>query len=476
MIKNFDRSRYQFSIFRILGNEMPPRDEPDARLKTLKFILDNEPDFDGSLKCWLLNTIHDRKRREQICEMLASRNHYFIVLPMDRQAFDSALDRDSKIIHAIAINKARNICIKHGKTLSKFSVLLDGDCFFTQKLWDRFRNQLFDDQRVCKNRRHYSIPCSRSTMEHSLSSDEPMLLAEPMPVFRYDADIYFDETRPFGKGDKLELLFRLNHSKEFGKNYLLENESLCKSVGMVHHVTASDYEIETNFQLRNKLRNQSIDMLLSKVTQPEQHWPEYYLRAHKKPNEFWKSVQGYFDFRGLYSHFAWELPHDAKFVEVGTWLGASAFYLAQEFVNRGKRASVVCVDTWLGSPEKEHIDRISKMGGKDSLYHAFIQNLSRSGLGEVIKPIRMKSTEASSMFEDNSLDAVFIDANHSYEAVLDDLASWFPKVKPGGKIAGHDYLPGNKASESGVIPAVQKFFYGKNLETSPAGRTWLHRK
>jgi cephalosporin hydroxylase len=40
---------------------------------------------------------------------------------------------------------------------------------------------------------------------------------------------------------------------------------------------------------------------------------------------------------------------------------------------------------------------------------------------------------------DRSLDFVYIDGNHGYEAVLDDLAAWSPKVRTGGFISGHDY-------------------------------------
>ena len=43
-------------------------------------------------------------------------------------------------------------------------------------------------------------------------------------------------------------------------------------------------------------------------------------------------------------------------------------------------------------------------------------------------------------FEDNSIDAIYIDGNHSYEAVIEDIKNWSPKVKQGGLIIGDDYL------------------------------------
>ena len=49
------------------------------------------------------------------------------------------------------------------------------------------------------------------------------------------------------------------------------------------------------------------------------------------------------------------------------------------------------------------------------------------------------SVEASLDFEDEFFDWVYIDGDHRYEHVINDLLHWYPKVKTGGHIAGHDY-------------------------------------
>ena len=41
----------------------------------------------------------------------------------------------------------------------------------------------------------------------------------------------------------------------------------------------------------------------------------------------------------------------------------------------------------------------------------------------------------------NQLDIVFIDGNHKYQPVLDDIEAWYPQIRPGGLLCGHDYSP-----------------------------------
>lgn len=473
---NFLNNKFKYSIFRILGNETPPRDDDDARLKSLQFILDNEPEFPNTIKCWIVNCIHDKIRRELICKMLSDRNMYYVIVPIVKSDYVQAKDRRQKIRHLIGINRARNFAIKHGRLISNISFVLDGDCMFNQLLWDKTCNEIELDQSINLNRKIYSIPTSRSRLEHCLNSDKAMLLAEPMLAFRSDNNVFFDESIPFGEGDKLKLLYQLGHSQEQGKHHLVINESYCKSVGLVHHITFSDYDIELNQKLRTDLRNESMTRLMWQVDNPDLAFPELATRRHNKPNQYWSTIQGWFDFRGLYSQFAYEQHRDCKFVEVGSWLGASICYLATEFKNRNKFPQIYSVDTWEGSNENIHFDLISKIGGKENLYHKFLNNLKSAGVDDIVTPIRMQSVDASKLFEDESLDVVFIDASHSYQDVYNDIFHWYPKVKKGGIISGHDYVPGHLVSEVGVVKAVNEFFLGKNLEIGQANRSWLHVK
>jgi hypothetical protein len=67
--------------------------------------------------------------------------------------------------------------------------------------------------------------------------------------------------------------------------------------------------------------------------------------------------------------------------------------------------------------------------------------------------IQAWSVDASKMFEDESLDFIFIDSNHDFAHVIEDLAAWSPKIKKGGIISGHDFFE-SRRERYGVKYAV----------------------
>lgn len=67
--------------------------------------------------------------------------------------------------------------------------------------------------------------------------------------------------------------------------------------------------------------------------------------------------------------------------------------------------------------------------------------------------LRMMTVEASREFADNSFAMIYHDADHSYKGVKADITAWWPKIKPGGIMAFHDYF----APEYGVRKAVEEF-------------------
>jgi len=101
-----------------------------------------------------------------------------------------------------------------------------------------------------------------------------------------------------------------------------------------------------------------------------------------------------------------------------------------------------------------------------------IEKICRANLkGTRCRVIKGYSVGVAKTIPDESLDWVFLDADHRYEAVKADLEAWFPKVRKGGVMSGHDYkhftvsLPTGDYT-FGVIEAVNEFLekYGYKLE------------
>ena len=92
--------------------------------------------------------------------------------------------------------------------------------------------------------------------------------------------------------------------------------------------------------------------------------------------------------------------------------------------------------------------------------------------------ITTPSPQCAADFEDESFDFVFIDADHTYDAVKADIAAWWPKVRPNGVLAGHDYRSlMDRKGKFGVSQAVDEFVDEKRLSVEVhRGFVWIIQK
>lgn len=190
-----------------------------------------------------------------------------------------------------------------------------------------------------------------------------------------------------------------------------------------------------------------------------------YKKNQKRIEHFYQTIgEDWFTYPNLYTAMIEKCSQGGHFVEVGSWKGRSAAFMAVEINNRGLTDVIKfdCVDTWEGSVEHKDMEIIQQK----LLYTTFLENVS--SVLHVINPIRKLSVEASKLYEDNSLDFVFLDASHEYEDVLDDISAWLPKIKNGGILAGHDY------GREDVNRAVNEYFQNKNFSISED--CWIYEK
>jgi len=190
-----------------------------------------------------------------------------------------------------------------------------------------------------------------------------------------------------------------------------------------------------------------------------------YKKENMKIKHFYQNIgEDWFTYPNLYKSMVYKYYQGGHFVEVGSWKGRSASFMAVEIYNSGHKDDIKfdCVDTWKGSIEHQDLDEIKN----DSLYRIFLQNVEP--VLDLINPIRKSSIEASKQYDDNSLDFVFLDASHEYNDIIDDINAWLPKLKIGGTLAGHDYGRHN------VNKAVNDYF--KNKEFSVSEDCWIYEK
>jgi hypothetical protein len=134
------------------------------------------------------------------------------------------------------------------------------------------------------------------------------------------------------------------------------------------------------------------------------------------------------------------------------------------------------VDPWIeAKPEDSYSTTDDKIARASQEQH---DSAMRTAL-EAVKPFqgrykvhRMTSVEASKSFEDESVDFVFIDGDHSYEGCALDIKSWFPKIKVGGLLSGHDY---RNERNYGVQKAVHEFLGDRELRLG-LNYTWFITK
>lgn len=153
--------------------------------------------------------------------------------------------------------------------------------------------------------------------------------------------------------------------------------------------------------------------------------------------------------------------------ELGVWKGRTFKHLLSKLPN----LKLIGVDLYAPQPDNEGPEKwVEGENGHewdhDRYYNDIVQFCeSVNGRGIMY---RMYTHEAALKVEDESLDFIFIDADHSYEGVKKDLTDWIPKVKKGGYICGHDI------DWEGVNKALVEFFGEDFIEE--ADNVWYHIK
>ena len=154
-------------------------------------------------------------------------------------------------------------------------------------------------------------------------------------------------------------------------------------------------------------------------------------------------------------------------VEIGVAFGThSARLLKEETI-----VKLYSVNPYLHFKQSEYPDGMNFNQPIHDVLYKRAKNLL-APFGERSELLRMTSEKAATLFEEASLDFIYIDGNHTYKHVRKDLNLWWKKVKSGGIFSGDDYPhPGHP----GVKKAVDEFLKEKKLiiNTKPLFFWWV---
>ena len=181
-------------------------------------------------------------------------------------------------------------------------------------------------------------------------------------------------------------------------------------------------------------------------------------------NEDYIKSDNWFDFQEFYTDIA--NKNFSVYVELGTWKGYSISFLAKKIIESGKDDfKIYGVDLFEDTSIHLKDDTTYLSEQIPFIYEIYNEVLKRNGVRDYIEDIKGSSWEVSKRFEDSSVDFVFIDADHKYESVKKDIESWWPKIKKGGIISGHDYF-----NPSGVKRAVDELLPERSFSKD---RVWF---
>lgn len=161
----------------------------------------------------------------------------------------------------------------------------------------------------------------------------------------------------------------------------------------------------------------------------------------------------------------------------GVEVGVDMAHFSCVLLNSWKGRRLHLVDPWVSQTQEDWLDtRNAPQSEMDARYQKSVEAVKP--YGDRANIIRKFSDEASEMFADCSLDFVYIDGNHRFDIVARDMELWYPKVKSGGILSGHDYDCEKYQDSFGVTKAVDNFALSRGhiVATCRTGVSWFIMK
>ncbi len=158
-----------------------------------------------------------------------------------------------------------------------------------------------------------------------------------------------------------------------------------------------------------------------------------------------------------------QLNKNSIFVEVGVWKGE----FSREILNVSNPKLLVLVDSW--SYDENVRGCAPQVNGEEPLNQSFFDKAKQETYNKFkndknVRILEMNSYGASSYYEDDYFDYIYLDAEHTYKAVINDLNLWYPKLKKNGILFGDDYYWREEDDTLSLHIAYQEFIKKHNIK------------
>ncbi|TAH33058.1 MAG: class I SAM-dependent methyltransferase [Alphaproteobacteria bacterium] len=156
------------------------------------------------------------------------------------------------------------------------------------------------------------------------------------------------------------------------------------------------------------------------------------------------------------------IPANSNGAEVGVWKGD----FSEKILRFRDPQRLYLIDPWQfdegivtigarhGLPPGINMEKVDDGAGIENIYHYVAKRFANQNNVQIM---RHTSVDAAAKIQDASLDWAYIDGDHSYQAVAQDLRAWHPKIKSGGVLCGDDYYWRDAGNELSIKRAVDEF-------------------
>ena len=263
-----------------------------------------------------------------------------------------------------------------------------------------------------------------------------------IPRWVWDKVGYFDEEWSPGGGEDIELCLKV---EQLGLKLLQVPDEVNTVVGDINVNRFMSYH-----------RGESTMM----DDEHKAKWLEHIKEVRSKLEHKYRLPYGWFmpDDIDEYRRLVEDVPVGGTIGELGCYKGKSLCSVSD--IIKRKKLKVHIVDVFTGTASEGHWE--------PDYQPEFENHLTRFGIRDNVKQIfKMTTNDAVAKFDNHFFDLLFIDADHEYSAIKQDISNWESKIKIGGTISGHDYGGGHH----GIGKAVNERYTNIRL----GGLVWSKR-